>query len=120
MHIDFKYLFGVIMRPYRNISDSELECLGASRAWNSEIARTINVPSTILWVHSAREKFHRLDPMDSCLVKTITIERIQGDVIKTNFGSYSLDTGKNLFYACGCKKFCDCYGQLYLPKALTH
>lgn len=104
------------MRPYRNISDSELEGFGATREWDSEQIRSLIVPSTILWVHSAREKFHRLDPMDTCLVKTITIERIQGDVIKTNFGSYSLETGKNIYYSCGCKKFCDCYGQLYLIK----
>lgn len=104
------------MRPYRNISDSELEQLGALREWNSQSVRSLTVPSLILWVHSTREKFHRLDPMDSCLVKTIIIERIQGDVIKTNFGSYSIDTGKNIFYSCGCKKYCDCYGQLYLLK----
>ncbi|AFV97645.1 MULTISPECIES: hypothetical protein [unclassified Sulfuricurvum] len=104
------------MRPYRNISDSELESFGAIREWDSHTARSITAPASVLWVHSAREKFHRLDPMNSCLVKTLTIERIQGDVIKTNFGSYSLETGKNIFYACGCKKFCDCYGQLYLLK----
>lgn len=102
------------MRPYRNISDSELEALGATREWNREFLLSLALPVQILWVHSAREKYHRLDPYDSCLVRTLTIERIQGDVIKTDFGSYSLDSGKNIFYACGCKKFCDCYGQLYL------
>jgi hypothetical protein len=104
------------MRPYRNISDSELQSLGASREWDSEHVRSLCVPSTVLWVHSTREKFHKLDPMDPSLIKTVTIERIQGDVIKTNFGSYSIDTGKNIYYSCGCKKFCDCYGQLYLIK----
>ena len=104
------------MRPYRNISDSELEILGALREWDTQSVRSLPVPSPILWVHSGREKYHRLDPMDECLVKTITIERIQGDVIKTNFGSYSIETGKNIYYSCGCKKFCDCYGQLYLLK----
>lgn len=103
------------MRPYRNISDTELETLGAMREWDTQKALTLPIPSTLLWVHASREKYHRLDPMDPCLIKTITVQRIQGDVIKTNFGSYSLDTGRNLFYACGCKKFCDCYGQLYLP-----
>ena len=111
------------MRPYRNISDSELEYLGATREWDVEYLRSLSVPSSILWVHSTREKFHKLDPMDSCLVKKITILRIQGDVIKTDFGSYSIETGKNIYYSCGCKKFCDCYGQLYLLKedhALSH
>jgi len=104
------------MRPYRNVSDSELEALGAVREWNKEALLSLPLPAKILWIHSSREKFHRLDPHDSCLIRVITIQRIQGDVIKTDFGSYSLQTGKNLFYACGCKKFCDCYGQLYILK----
>lgn len=104
------------MRPYRNVSDLELETLGAVREWNKESLLSLTLPSKILWIHSSREKFHRLDPLDSCLVRTITLQKVQGDVIKTDFGNYSLDTGKNLFYACGCKKFCDCYGQLYLLK----
>ncbi|MDD2830158.1 MAG: hypothetical protein PHW18_11345 [Sulfuricurvum sp.] len=104
------------MRPYRNISDSELESFDALREWDSQKASSLIAGSSVLWVHSTREKFHRLDSMDSCLIKTITIERVQGDVIKTNFGSYSIVTGKNIYYSCGCKKFCDCYGQLYLLK----
>lgn len=102
------------MRAYRNISDAELAALGASRVWDSDTLLSVPLPCTILWVHSMREKYHRLDPMDPCLVKTINVLRIQGDVIKTDFGSYALSTGKTLFYPCGCKKFCDCYGQLYL------
>jgi hypothetical protein len=107
------------MRPYHNISDTELESLGGERIWDRQKALSLPLPSTVLWVHSAREKHHRLDPMDPCLVRKITVLRIQGDVIKTDFGSYSLSTGKNLYYACGCKKFCDCYGQLYLLKKLN-
>ncbi len=102
------------MRPYRNISDTELETLGALREWDQEQARNLCVPTQAVWVHSLREKHHRLDPFDPCLVRTVTILRIQGDVIKTDFGSYFVQTGKNVFYACGCKRFCDCYGQLYL------
>lgn len=108
------------MRPYRNITDSELEAFGAVREWDKEYLLTITLPAKILWIHSSREKFHRLDPHDPCLVRHITIQKIQGDVLKTDFGSYSLQTGKNLFYACGCKKFCDCYGQLYLLKNSNH
>lgn len=103
------------MRPYRNISDAELETLGAIREWDPERARNLSLSAKAVWVHSSREKYHRLDPFDPCLVRTVSILRIQGDVIKTDFGSYALSTGKNIFYACGCKRFCDCYGQLYLP-----
>ncbi|KFN38724.1 MAG: hypothetical protein JU82_10420 [Sulfuricurvum sp. MLSB] len=102
------------MRLYRNISDAELGALGAVREWDQERAQNLSVPAQAVWVHSLREKYHRLDPFDPCLVRTVSILRIQGDVIKTDFGSYSVQTGKNIFYACGCKRFCDCYGQLYL------
>jgi len=104
------------MRPYRNISDSELEALGAAREWDKASLLTLILPSKILWVHASRERFHRLDPHNSCLMRLITIHKIQGDVIKTDFGSYSIHTGKNLFSLYGNKKSCDCHGQLYLLK----
>lgn len=103
-----------MMRQYRTISDAELESLGALRGWERDTLLALPLPARVLWVHSAREKYHRLDPLDPCLVKTITVERISGDVIRTDFGSYHLQTGKNIYTSCGCKKFCDCYGQLYL------
>lgn len=104
------------MRPYRNVSDAELDRLEATREWNQEVLLNLTLPSKILWVHANKEKFHRLDTEDSCVVRTLTILQIRGNVIKTDFGSYSLESGKNLFDPCGCKKFCDCYGQLYLFK----
>lgn len=102
------------MRPYRNISDEELKALGALREWEAQRVLSESAPFEVLWVHTTREKFHRLDPLDTRLVKRLTVTRIQGEVLKTNFGSYALSTGKNIFQACGCKRFCDCYGQLYL------
>lgn len=102
------------MRPYRNISDQELTTLGASPVWEAQKVLSASLPFEVLWVHTTREKFHRLDPLDPRLVKRLTVTAIQGDVLKTNFGSYALHTGKNIYQACGCKRFCDCYGQLYL------
>ena len=102
------------MRPYRNISDAELGALGAIREWDPLLLLDVPLPSKVLWVHHAREKFDRLSPHDPRLVRPITILDIRGEVIKTDFGSYSLSTGKNIFSPCGCKRFCDCYGQLYL------
>ena len=102
------------MRPYRNISDEELKALGALREWEAQRVLSESVPFEVLWVHTTREKFHRLDPLDTRLVKRLTVTQVQGEVLKTNFGSYALSTGKNIFQARGCKRFCDCYGQLYL------
>lgn len=102
------------MRHYRNISDQELKTLGAVIEWDTQKVLSASLPFEVLWVHTTREKFHRLDPFDTRLIKKLTVTRIQGEVLKTNFGSYALSTGKNIFQACGCKRFCDCYGQLYL------
>lgn len=102
------------MRRYRNISDQELKSLGALIEWDTQKVLSASLPFEVLWVHTTREKFHRLDPLDTRLIKRLTVTVIQGNVLKTNFGSYALSTGKNIFQACGCKRFCDCYGQLYL------
>lgn len=108
------------MRPYSNISDSELETLGALREWKPDMIRESKLPLQVIWVHTRREKFHPLDLLDRRLIRTVTIFRLQGEVLKTDFGSYALATGKNLFTPCGCKKFCDCYGQLYQLKNSSH
>jgi len=102
------------MRPYRNISDSELEALGAVREWDKASLLSLTLSSKILWVHASRERFHRLDAKNSCQLRVITIQKIVGDIIKTDFGSYSLHTGKSLLYPAGSPSYCDCHGQLYL------
>jgi hypothetical protein len=105
------------MRPYRNISDAELEVLGALREWDPRLLLDTPLPSPILWIHRSREKFDRLCTDDPRLIRTLTVLEIRGEVIRTDFGSYALSTGKNMFSPCGCKRFCDCYGQLYLLNA---
>ncbi|MEW5832726.1 MAG: hypothetical protein AB1763_07815 [Campylobacterota bacterium] len=104
------------MRPYRNISDDELSSLGALREWDPAALLGTPLPAQVLWVHTLREKHAPLSPLDKRLVRTLTVLDIRGDVIKTDFGSYALYSGKNMFVPCGCKRFCDCYGQLYLLK----
>ncbi len=102
------------MRPYRNISDAELETLGAVREWDPSALLSMPLPARVLWVHTAREKHAGLHPHDERLVRTLTVLEIRAEVIRTDFGSYALATGKNMFFPCGCKRFCDCFGQLYL------
>lgn len=102
------------MRPYCNLSDAERATLGVQRVWDPQKLLSLTLPSPVVWVHASRQKFHRLDPADPSLIKEISLLKIHNGVIKTTFGSYSLETGKNIFSPCGCKKFCDCYGQLYL------
>lgn len=105
------------MRPYRNISDAELEALGALREWDPLLLLDTALPAQVLWVHQTREKFDRLSRSDPRLVRRINVLEIRGEVIRTDFGSYALMSGKNMFSPCGCRRFCDCYGQLYLLTA---
>lgn len=106
------------MRRYRNITEDELSELGAVREWNGSIARTLTPDTQLLWVHNRRQKYTSLEPGDERLLRKVTILKIDDYDITTNFGKYSLETGKNVHDACGCMRFCDCYGRLYLPKEL--
>ncbi len=106
------------MRPYQNITDDELASLGADRRWDPDLLLALPLPAPVLWVHTQRDKHRNAD--QSSLIKRITVTAVCGDVVKTDFGSYSLQSGKNLFYACGFTHIGDCCGQLYLLTDPTH
>ncbi len=108
------------MRPYRNITDEELFSLGALREWNSDIAKALPQNSELLWVHNRRKKFTSIAQHDDRLVRRVNIVKIDQYDITTNFGRYSLENGNNVHDACGCKRFCDCYGRLYLLASQQH
>jgi hypothetical protein len=101
------------MRRYRNITDDELEHLGALREWDAAAARGLAPGSELLWVHNRRRKFTSLDPSDERLLRRVRVVKIDDYDITTNFGKYAIETGKNVHDACGCMRFCDCYGRLY-------
>lgn len=107
------------MRTYRNITDEELSLLGAVRDWNADIAKTLSLGSELLWVHNRRKKFTSIDQDDERLVKRVNILGFNNCDIKTDFGDYSLESGTNAHDACGCLRFCDCYGRLYLLHGQT-
>jgi len=103
------------MRPQRNITDAELSRLKCIREWDESTARTLQPIGKLLWVHNRRRKYTSLDENDSALIKMVDILKIDNYDITTDFGKYSLETGRNVHDPCGCKRFCDCYGRLYLP-----
>jgi hypothetical protein len=104
------------MRRYRNITDEELGDLGAIRAWDGSAARSLRPGDTLLWVHNRRQKFTSIPQDDTRLIRNVTILKVDAYDLTTNFGKYSLATGRNVHDACGCMRFCDCYGRLYLPQ----
>jgi hypothetical protein len=103
------------MRRYRNITDEELERLGATREWDAEKARALRPDHELLWVHNRRQKFSAVNPDDMRLLRRVKVLKIDDYDITTNFGKYAVETGRNVHDACGCMRFCDCYGRLYLP-----
>ena len=101
------------MRPYTIINDTELCALGAAGEWDPESVLNLPIPSEVLWVHTMRQKSDRSDPS---LVKRVRILDISGDVIQTDFGNYSLYTGRSVRDRRGIAHPGDCTGQLYLLK----
>ncbi len=106
------------MRKYRNISEEELSSLGAVREWDETTARTLTPETQLLWVHNRRQKYTSLDRNDDRLIRMVKITKVDDYDISTDFGKYSVETGRNVHDACGCMRFCDCYGRLYLSKEI--
>lgn len=66
-----------------------------------------------MWIHLKKKDFIG-KTKDENLYKKLTIKSLTSDLIKTNFGTYFLENGKNILSPCGCKRFCECYGKLFL------
>lgn len=98
------------MRPYRNINEIQLARFGAIREWDANLVRSLPLPSPLLWVYAHKEKNTH---SDNC-IKTITLLRIEDDLLKTDFGTYSLTTGKAIRACDGTQSMVDCRGQLYM------
>lgn len=93
----------------------DIASLGFSLQWSQERAAALKSGDTLLWVHGRRHRMGALPPTDSRLLRRVEVIAMTPDIIVTDFGKYHLSNGRNLFAACGCKRFCDCYGSVYLP-----
>ena len=94
------------MRPYRNISDEELASLGAVREWDADSAKRLHPDSELLWVHQLHQKAAEA----SRRVRRVKVLEVDDSAIMTNFGRYSLETGRNV------NADSSCSGRLYLPQ----
>ena len=67
----------------------------------------------VIWIHQkSHELINHIEKEK--LYKTLTIKDIKNGKIKTDFGDYLIESGRNVFEPCGCKKLCDCYGKIYI------
>lgn len=82
--------------------------------WDAALASKLQPGDTLLWIHTKRSRFPEMEENDPKLQRIVTIKSIQGSTLKTDFGNYKIEDGKNTEIACGCKRFCDCYGNVHL------
>ena len=101
-------------RIRRGPTDEEIARYKILPEWDEAAARSLEAGARLLWIHTKRGHYSSLDPSDAKLVKQVTLTGKTDELLLTDFGKYRLQNGKNQFEACGCKRFCDCYGQLYL------
>ena len=79
--------------------------------WDASKVSELKVGDTLIWRHKKYNDYVGKVEEDK-LIKSVTVKAINDIEIKTDFGDYNIKTGRNTFEACGCKRFCDCYGVL--------
>jgi len=95
-------------------TEAEIAHYRIAPEWDETAARRLSAGDRLLWIHTKRSHYSSLDPADEKLLKTVIVTGMTTDLLLTDFGKYRFSDGKNQFEACGCKRFCDCYGKLYL------
>ncbi len=79
---------------------------------SQEQALSLKEGDKLIWIHDKKEEYQKQGIDESKLQKIVTVKKITDMLIKTDFGDYRLEDGKNSEIPCGCKRFCDCYGRV--------
>lgn len=110
------------MRPPKKRSgptEEEIARFAILPEWEAISARSLQKGDRLLWIHTKRAHYTSIPSDDEKMIRHVTVTGMTDDLILTDFGKYRIESGKNQYEACGCKRFCDCYGRLYLPLAQT-
>ncbi len=70
------------------------------------------VGDKLLWQHRRASELKPQATSSEQLQRTVTVTAVFADYVKTDFGDYFLHNGFNVDAACGCKRFCDCWGEV--------
>ena len=70
---------------------------------------------TLLWRHRDAEALKPIAKSARQLERSVVVESICDEYLKTNYGRYSLIDGCNIDTPCGCNRFCSCYGVVEKP-----
>lgn len=80
---------------------------------NIKNLKSVRIGDTVIWKHIKFDEYIDKYKYEK-LYKKVIVRSINNGFIKTNFGTYNIETGKNQFDSCGCNRFCDCYGRITL------
>jgi len=79
--------------------------------------KDIHPGDQLLWRHTRRSEVEGLARRPQQLQRTITVKAVFESYVKTDFGDYFIEDGRNLNAPCGCNRFCNCYGAVEPPSA---
>jgi hypothetical protein len=72
----------------------------------------VTIGDQLLWRHRRAKELQDQATHPEQLQRIIRVTAVYEDYIKTTFGDYLRCNGLNTDAACGCKRFCDCFGQV--------
>jgi hypothetical protein len=74
----------------------------------------VKVGDQLLWQHRQAKDLQEQAKYPEQLRRFVTVTAVFADYIKTDFGDYLIRSGFNTDAACGCKRFCNCWGEVLM------
>lgn len=72
----------------------------------------VTVGEHLLWRHRHAKELADQATSPAQLQRYVTVKAVFEDYVKTDFGDYFCSNGLSVHTACGCKRFCDCWGEV--------
>ena len=72
----------------------------------------IKAGDRLRWRHRNAQELMDVAKNPEQLERIVTVKVVFEHYLKTDFGDYFITTGCNVDPACGCKRFCNCWGKV--------
>lgn len=83
---------------------------------NATDAASLNKGDSLVWKHKDYDSLKGTTKEENIL-KEVVVESVYPDLIRTEVGHFTTKNGKKDKKACGCDRFCSCYGRVYVQKS---